>query len=75
MEDIVEKIEDKLETAKETVADWADKEKEIYHDKMENGLFSFFEKKFGKKLDKEKFKKVFTEWSQERDPKSYVKNQ
>lgn len=75
VEDIVEKIEDKLETAKETVADWADKEKEIYHDKMENGLFSFFEKKFGKKLDKEKFKKVFTEWSQERDPKSYVKNQ
>lgn len=73
VEDIIEKTEDKIDELGKTVTDWTDKEIEIYHNKMENSLFNFFEKKFGKKFDKDKFKKTFEEWSKERDPKTYIK--
>ena len=42
---------------------------------MESWLYGFFKEKFWKNFDREKFKKVFEEWSKERDPKTYFKDQ
>ncbi len=41
--------------------------------KMQEKMYHFFEKKFGRTLDKAKFSKVYTQWSQERKEKINLK--
>ena len=41
--------------------------------KMQEKMYHFFEKKFGRPLDKAKFSKVYTQWSQERKEKINLK--
>lgn len=60
VEDIVNNwaIIDVIDETKQEVIDKLTKAKEKYQKKM----FDYFEKKFGKKIEKEKFDKLFSEW-------------
>ncbi len=65
VEDIVGKVEEKVEEAMNTLAHLSKEKFEKEKDRFEFIMYNFFEKKFWKKMDREKFKRVSSDWFNE----------